>query len=314
VAPHGRRPRNIRPAYDPHLSRRIRRRLVKNSIAKRAGTVHHRPWAEGARATLILSAIVFGLGILGFAVYGVIDLATPFTPSHIIWAASLWAWAASVTGVVLAGLIFVAPPASDVLRRWVLMIQQVRLNHHREAFVDPSELNQYCQSLLWRAQQAIDNIVGSKVVAADVIDHIRVTNLPEYEWKLARGLSEITKLQAKTPPDARQLDPESAGEATEQERLLEEARSEYARLVDSLENCSHQVTKADQAFLREQRKQQEADEDIRRALYVSSDHDRHIELRSNAERVSAAIDEIKDLADEATNLWQQLRDVEDQDG
>src|SRR5262245_27469598 len=120
VAPHDRGPA-IRPACDPDLSRRLRRLVVKDSTTKRANTVHHRPWSEAAQITLVLSAILFGLGIIGFVVYGIIDLPTPFTPSHIIWASSLWAWVGSACGVALAGLMFVAPPASDVVRHWVLM-------------------------------------------------------------------------------------------------------------------------------------------------------------------------------------------------
>ena len=87
-----------------------------------------------------------GLALIGFVVYGVIDLVTPFTPSHIIWASSLWACAGGICGVALAGLIFVAPLANDLVRHRVLMIQQARLNRYRDAFIDASELNEYCQT------------------------------------------------------------------------------------------------------------------------------------------------------------------------
>jgi uncharacterized phage infection (PIP) family protein YhgE len=215
--------------------------------------------------------------------------------------------------VALAGLMFVAPPAGDVVRHWVLMTQQARLNRHRDRFVDASELNEYCQALLRRAQQAIDKILGSRVVAAGVLEHMRVTNLPECEWKLAIGLREITKLQAKIPSDTRQFDSETADKVADQKRLLREARIEYSKLVDSLEKCSTQIAKADQGFVREQRKQQETDENLKRALDLSSGHDRYIDLRADTEKVSATIDEIADLTDEATNLGQQLRDIEAQD-
>ena len=65
--------------------------------------------------------------------------------------------------------------------------------------------------------------------------------------------------------------------------------------------------------LHEQRKQQNTDEEFKRTLDLASRHERYIDLRSDTEKLQA-IAEIEDLTDEATNLGQQLRDVEDQDG
>lgn len=160
----------------------------------------------------------------------------------------------------------------------------------RSKVIFPENLDETCQALLGRGQDAISIILSSHVRTSGLLEnHVADTELRQHEWEIASKLREITNLRAllaaNTPGN--QAGPMTADVLRAQHRAIEMAQQATTARVTALERYAHQITAADHA-----------DRDWQQATRLSELNDKYLELVARTASDDYATAEITDLTEQ----------------
>ncbi len=246
--------RDSRPAFDPSLTARTRHRLAR--LIRRSATPSDRLAVE------YIGPIAFCCCVLGW-------LASGF---------GRW-WLVGLLASAVATVVVQHKVTSGELKRY------------RDQFVEPRCLDAESRQVLWRAQRAIDTVLGSAVYADSSLSHIAgEAELRQHEWEIATQLREITKLRnvhasntAKNAPGA------STTRVLDSHLLaLRVAQEATTTRVTELERYAEQVRAVDAA-----------QQDWKNAQRLSALNDEYLQLVARTAADEHAIHEIAGHREEA---------------
>lgn len=293
----------IRPVCRPALPASTRRRIIRG---RSAVVVDSSGLESAAGVMLAICVVLAGLGVISILVYVVFHLFHPFGMFSAMGEYLLGILAGVVGSATVAGVLWLTSLALPAVDR-------LTARRHQGEFIDPSELDSKCQTLLRRAQQAMDTVVHSEVFAAGLVDRERIEiSFSEYEWDLACSLRKISDLRRHLP--RRTVGPESAEYTARQKKNLDETERVAVSVVEALELGAANVTEADQELRAKRREQESMLEDQRQANQLSVLDDLHRDARASVERLHLALDEITNLTEETQNLAQGLRGSDQNEG
>lgn len=157
-------------------------------------------------------------------------------------------------------------------------------------------LDAYCQHLLKRAQEAINDVLTCKVYAQNQLQQaVTEPTLRRHEWAIAVNLREITNLRAEQARMAK-LRVEGPGPLTKavldaQQAALKQKLKKVESLVKALENYSSHVKAADMARL-----------DWEAAAELAKLNPRFSDLVAGTAADEIHLQEVHDLTDEASTF------------
>jgi hypothetical protein len=158
-------------------------------------------------------------------------------------------WGMFTLGVVVTGLGGARVLAGDPKERDARRRLRVACEHAGR-FILPEDLDAGCRELLGRAQNAVDDVLGSQVDDAGLLDSIdNSVTLPAEMWRLAVRLADLTGMRAeheKIVP--RDLPADVAEVFAPYDDVLDSARRSLTARVTTLEGYARQVRRADAVY------------------------------------------------------------------
>ena len=176
-------------------------------------------------------------------------------------------------------------------------LPQVR---QRDRVVSPLALELECRKLLQRAQRAIATIVTSRVYAGDLRGAVDEPVLRQHEWEIAVALREITELllDLVSSYGGGTAGPMTSAILVSQNRAISIARDATTARVLALERLAAQVAAAEAAR-----------RDWETAHRMAANNDRYLDLVARTAADQRATAEITDLAEQAAEASQALRET-----
>ena len=176
-------------------------------------------------------------------------------------------------------------------------LPQVR---QRDRVVSPLALELECRKLLQRAQRAIATIVTSRVYAGDLRGAVEEPVLRQHEWEIAVALREITELllDLVSSYGGGTAGPMTSAILVSQNRAISIARDATTARVLALERLAAQVAAAEAAR-----------RDWETAHRMAANNDRYLDLVARTAADQRATAEITDLAEQAAEASQALRET-----
>ncbi|WP_018655182.1 hypothetical protein [Actinomadura flavalba] len=173
------------------------------------------------------------------------------------------------------------------------------LEHHRDRYVVPEDLDHDALVLLVRAQRAIDTVTESEVNREGLLDTIdNAVTLPRHEWEIAHILARQSRLR---------IEQDAVGEAEERPEIaaalrplrdkLDVSVRAVTRRVEALERYAERATAADDA-LRARRRLEE----------LTANAHEYDELVADAVRDDLAVPAIERLTEQGDALVRKLND------
>jgi hypothetical protein len=246
--------RDGRPAFDPRLTARTRHRLAR--LIRRSATPSDRLAVE------YVGPIVFCCCVLGWLMSGF---------------GREW----------LIGLLLSAAATVVVQHK----VTSSELKRYRDRFVEPRCLDAESRRVLWRAQRAIDTVLGSAVYADSSLSHIAgEAELSRHEWEIATQLREITKLRNVHASNSAKSAPGTSTTRVLDSHLLALRVAQEATItrVIELERYAEQVMAVDAA-----------QQDWKNARRLSALNDEYLELVARTATDEHAVQEIISHREEA---------------
>ncbi len=193
-------------------------------------------------------------------------------------------------------------------RRLVRMVREqvagrtgpVRQVRYRDEVVSPLALEAGCRQLLRRTQQAIAAVVTSGVYARDLRGAVDEQVLRQHEWEIAVALREITELLLDLVSSAGggTAGPMTATVLLSQNRAIAIARDATTARVVALELLAAHVAAAEAAR-----------RDWEGAHQAAAKNDKYLDLVARTAADQHATAQIADLAEQAAEAAQALRDT-----
>ena len=193
-------------------------------------------------------------------------------------------------------------------RRLVRMVREqvagrtgpARQVRYRDEVVSPLALEAGCRQLLRRAQQAIAAVVTSGVYARDLRGAVDEHVLRQHEWEIAVALREITELLLDLVSSAGggTAGPMTATVLLSQNRAIAIARDATTARVLALELLAAHVAAAEAAR-----------RDWEGAHQAAAKNDKYLDLVARTAADQHATAQIADLAEQAAEAAQALRDT-----
>jgi hypothetical protein len=176
-------------------------------------------------------------------------------------------------------------------------LRQVR---QRDRVVSPLALELECRKLLQRAQRAIATIVTSRVYAGDLRGAVDEPVLRQHEWEIAVALREITELllDLVSSYGGGTAGPMTSAILVSQNRAISIARDATTARVLALELLAAQVAAAEAAR-----------RDWETAHRMAANNDKYLDLVARTAADQRATAEITDLAEQAAEASQALRET-----
>src|SRR5438046_1809189 len=176
-------------------------------------------------------------------------------------------------------------------------LRQVR---YRDQVVSPLALELECRKLLQRAQYAIAAIVTSGVYAGDLRGAVEELVLRQHEWDIAVALREITELllDLVSSSGGGTAGPMTATVLLSQNRAISIARDATTARVLALELLAAQGAAAEAAR-----------HDWETAHRMAANNDKYLDLVARTAADQRATAEITDLAEQAAEASQALRET-----
>ncbi len=175
--------------------------------------------------------------------------------------------------------------------------QRRQLNRQLDRFpgrvIFAADLDWDMRTLLARAQRAVDEVLGSEVLAVGLFDADGPA-LRRHEWDIACALRSFTRVRALPATDA------SVGEMTAavveaQHQALDVAVAATTRRISSLENYADQVAVADAAL-----------RDWQSSLRQAGLNDAYFDLLARTAADELAVSELGQLTDRAAQMAEAL--------
>jgi hypothetical protein len=171
--------------------------------------------------------------------------------------------------------------------------QQRHLNRQLDQFpgrvIFPVDLDWDMRTLLARAQRAVDEILGSDILAAGLFDADEPA-LRRHEWDIACALRSFTSVRALPASDA-DVGEMTAAVVDAQQQALDVAVAATTRRISSLEHYAGQVATAD-AGLR----------DWQSSLRQAGLNDAYLDLLARTAADELAVSELGQLTDRAAQM------------
>ena len=170
----------------------------------------------------------------------------------------------------------------------------------RSQLVRAPDLDQACREHMFRAQQAIQGVLGSRVYACHSFDQaVHESVLRRHEWEIAIALREITRLRAEVNAAAMDGEPGplTAKVLASHRRALVLATDATAARIDALERYATQIEMADAA-----------ERDWHSAVAASGRNDQYLDLLARTAADEQAVAEIKALTRQASAAAQTFRE------
>lgn len=246
--------RDGRPAFDPGLPARTRHRLAR--LIRRSVTPTDRLAIE------YVGPILFCCCLLGWLVSG-------FGRGWLV------GWLLSAVATVIVQH----------------QVTSGELARYRGQFVEPRCLDEESSQVLWRAQRAIDLVLGSAVYADSSLSHVAgEAELRRHEWEIATQLQEITKLRNVYASNTTGSAPGASTTRVLDSHLLalRIAQQATATRVTELERYAEQVMAVDAA-----------QQDWKNAQRLSALNDQYLQLVARTAADEHAIQEIISHREEA---------------
>jgi len=257
-----------RPACDPRLPPAFRR------WAARQRPVFH---PDGRIAVIVPGGSSGGIG--------------PVTVC--CWVLALVCAIAALTGLLpAAGTGWLAAAVTMVASAAALRYRAGRrdLRLCRSAVVFPESLDPACRSVLARAQNAVDAVLGSSVRAAGLLGSpVDDTTLFQHEWEIARKLREITRFRALLAENTR---------GTRAGSMTTEVLGGHQRAIDLAQEAVTARVAALEHYAREIRTADDADRDWQQATRLSQLNNGYLELAAGAASDDYATGEIANLTEQ----------------
>src|SRR5215831_20882317 len=176
----------------------------------------------------------------------------------------------------------------------------VRQIRSRDQVVSPLALERECRKLLQRAQRAIATIVTSRVYAGDLRGAVEEPVLRQHEWEIAVALREITELlfDLVSSYAGGTAGPMTTTVLVSQNRAISIARDATTARVVALELLAAQVAAAEAAR-----------RDWETAHQMAANNDKYLDLVARTAADQHAAVEITDLAEQASQAAQALRET-----
>jgi hypothetical protein len=159
----------------------------------------------------------------------------------------------------------------------------------------PLDLEPDYRRLLARAQRAIDDVLGSEVREAGLLEADEPA-LRRHEWEIACGLRDLTEVPSPSPEDAA-IGEMTAAVVEAQRHALDLAREATARRITALEQYAHEVLAADSAR-----------RDLHSAIRLAGLNDSYLDLVARTAGDELAIAEISQLTERAADTARILRE------
>ena len=242
------------PAFDPTVPARTRHRLTR--LIRRSASPSNRLAVE------YIGPVIFCCCMLGW-------LASGFVRE----------W--------LAGMLLSAAATAVVQYQ----VTSGELNRYRGRFVEPRLLDAESRRVLWRAQRAIDTVLGSAVYMDSSLSHIAgEAELRRHEWEIATQLCEITKLRNLHASNSAKSAPGSSTTRVLESHLLALRLAHEATItrVIELERYAEQIIAVDAA-----------QQDWENAQTLSAVNDDYLQLVARTAADEHAIREISARTEEA---------------
>ncbi|NVI86741.1 hypothetical protein [Actinomadura sp. BRA 177] len=147
--------------------------------------------------------------------------------------------AVSFTGWVAGALRHVREPAAARAAR-----------EHHGRYLLPADFDRPAAGLLFRAQRAIDAVLGSQAHSAGLLDDVNNTVvLPRQEWSIASALAEHTRLRReRVAQQPERLSPRVRALLEPQDRALALSVSSVTGRIEALEAYARRAGEADDAY------------------------------------------------------------------
>ncbi len=187
---------------------------------------------------------------------------------------------------------FLAAAAATAISAVAIQLRSNRrdLGLCRSKVIFPENLDETCQALLGRGQDAISIIRSSRVRAAGLLGNpVADTELAQHEWEIAGKLCEITNLRALLAANTagNLVGPMTADVLRAQQRAIEVAQQATTARITALERYARQITAADHA-----------DRDWQQATRLSGLNDKYLDLVARTASDDYAAAEITDLTEQ----------------
>ncbi|MCW2877952.1 MAG: hypothetical protein JWQ95_2052 [Sphaerisporangium sp.] len=158
-------------------------------------------------------------------------------------------WGMFTLGAVVTGLGGLQALAGDPKERDARRRLRVAIEH-ADRFVLPGDLDAGCRDLLARAQNAVDDVLGSQVDGAGLLDAIdNSVTLPAEIWRLGVRLADLTRIRAQHDQIVPQDVPADIAEVfAPYDEVLDRARRSLAARVTTLEEYAREVRRADAVY------------------------------------------------------------------
>jgi hypothetical protein len=167
-------------------------------------------------------------------------------------------------------------------------------------FIRPSDLDKSSGKLLFRAQDAIRTVLGSRVNTSNSLDcAAEELELRRHEWEIAKALRKISKLRSELEASTKDgtPGPTTADVLNSQRRALAVATDATTSRISALERYAAELKAAEAA-----------ESDWRAALKASDRNDQYLDLIADTAADEYAIAEIKGLTEQAAAAAQVFRD------
>jgi hypothetical protein len=259
-----------RPACDPELPERLRSLTSHTPAGSRP-----RRWLSAA-SPMARRAVLAATGLATACL-----VAALINPLSAPWAGAWLACggAAAITAAVL----------------YARLSPERELGRSAGRVIHPHDLSPQARLLLARAQRAIDDILGSQVRSAGLLEADEPA-LRRHEWEIACALRDVTAVAA-LHPDEVAAGTMTAAVLDAQQRAITLAQDSTAARVGALERYADQVRAADAAH-----------HDWASALKLAGLNDRYLDLVARTAADELAVSEISELTDRAAVTRQVLTD------
>ncbi|MCX4673676.1 hypothetical protein OG453_44785 [Streptomyces sp. NBC_01381] len=184
-------------------------------------------------------------------------------------------------GVAGAWIVIGTMLAHDWTRIW----KEVRTA--RDRFVLPSQLTEDASALLRRARTAARQVLGSEVLARDLIDRQHAElQLPAQFWDVARSLATYSRLIDETPSDVQSG--EAAGLLKARKSALATGLGDLERQVEAIEAFAAQTAEADARL-----------QELRQVEQLERDSGELLDFLASTARTEVAVDGLGQMSNEA---------------
>ncbi|WP_327582081.1 hypothetical protein OHA25_39935 [Nonomuraea sp. NBC_00507] len=256
----------------------------------------HDGWAPAHKRLRLAAGLTVQLTVTGTAalagLYGLtLFVAGLYTPFVVM-----------TTGAALmvVALLLRPRPDAEVERRHALerLVHDKSRDYHGR-YVLREHLDEPARALMARAQEAVEQVVGSQVNAEGLLDDAgNAVMLPEQEWEIARLLAKLSELRAEHQEVVSEgVTPEVAAVAEALGEALDSSQRAVLARVEALERYAGHVADAERAY--------RARRQIER---FSARLPRYEELLAESGAGGSAVPELGRLSDDADRLEQALRD------